>query len=410
MIAVSERWGATPRLLLIGQAGAPSGFARVMQALALRLARHFEVHLLNTLPAGSNAVQEPCAFYTLHASLDEERSPEALLAFCQELRPDVCLMLDETRACASQADTLRKLPHRPPVLCYCATDEPEQLIPEVLPALAAADSLIAFTHQAMLYFEGAFAAAGITPPPLSAIPHGVDRAVFQPMDRREARCTFFGTDPSLQDEFIVLNANRNQPFKRVDLTLQGFALFAQGKPATVKLYLHMGSRPPVPGAVPLVDQLGIRDRLLTPATYSADQPYLSLEQLNLLYNCCDVGINTSDREGWGLVSLEHAATGVPQVVPDLPTLQELWRGAALVLPTQLRVSAQVLGRLALCTRPEEVAEALERLYQDPAARAFWGEAALARAQRPAYQWDTIAEQWSHVLWTALDRRARTRGA
>jgi D-inositol-3-phosphate glycosyltransferase len=39
----------------------------------------------------------------------------------------------------------------------------------------------------------------------------------------------------------VLNANRNQPRKRIDITLRGFALFAVDKPETVQLYLHMGS-------------------------------------------------------------------------------------------------------------------------------------------------------------------------
>ena len=30
------------------------------------------------------------------------------------------------------------------------------------------------------------------------------------------------------------------------------------------------------------------------------------EALNLIYNACDVGINTANGEGWGLVPFEHA--------------------------------------------------------------------------------------------------------
>jgi D-inositol-3-phosphate glycosyltransferase len=38
-------------------------------------------------------------------------------------------------------------------------------------------------------------------------------------------------------------------------------------------------------------------------------------QLNLLRNACDVGINTSMGEGWGLAGFEHGATGAAQIVP-----------------------------------------------------------------------------------------------
>jgi len=32
-------------------------------------------------------------------------------------------------------------------------------------------------------------------------------------------------------------------------------------------------------------------------------------ELNIVYNACDIGINTSVREGWGLVSFEHGGYG-----------------------------------------------------------------------------------------------------
>jgi hypothetical protein len=38
-----------------------------------------------------------------------------------------------------------------------------------------------------------------------------------------------------------------------------------------------------------------------------------------LYNVCDIGINTSDGEGYGLCQLEHMYTGAPQIVTDVGT-------------------------------------------------------------------------------------------
>ena len=46
------------------------------------------------------------------------------------------------------------------------------------------------------------------------------------------------------------------------MCIEGFARFAKDKPAGVKLYLHMGTRAAAPGTLPLIDQFGIRDRLL----------------------------------------------------------------------------------------------------------------------------------------------------
>ena len=59
---------------------------------------------------------------------------------------------------------------------------------------------------------------------------------------------------------------------------------------------------------------------------------LSDADLNRLYNACDVGINTSMGEGWGLVSCEHGAAGAAQIVPDHTGCAELWRGRGELIP------------------------------------------------------------------------------
>ena len=51
---------------------------------------------------------------------------------------------------------------------------------------------------------------------------------------------------------------------------------------------------------------------------------LPIEKLNLVYNACDVGVNTCIGEGWGLVNFEHAATATAQVVPDHTSLKEIF--------------------------------------------------------------------------------------
>jgi hypothetical protein len=44
---------------------------------------------------------------------------------------------------------------------------------------------------------------------------------------------------------------------------------------------------------------------------------LTDEAINQLYNAADIGINTSDGEGFGLCQLEHMYVGAPQIVTDV---------------------------------------------------------------------------------------------
>ena len=44
--------------------------------------------------------------------------------------------------------------------------------------------------------------------------------------------------PDPENAFIVLNASRFDQRKRIDLTVEGFARFAAGKPANVRPRLH----------------------------------------------------------------------------------------------------------------------------------------------------------------------------
>ncbi len=39
--------------------------------------------------------------------------------------------------------------------------------------------------------------------------------------------------------------------------------------------------------------------------------------INDIYNMCDIGVNTSEGEGYGLCQLEHLQTGAPQIVTDV---------------------------------------------------------------------------------------------
>jgi glycosyltransferase involved in cell wall biosynthesis len=243
-------------------------------------------------------------------------------------------------------------------------------------------------------------------PDITVIPHGTSTDLFQPVwgnhdhpdaprKRGSVRRLVLPDCDLGDDAFIVLNANRNQPRKRIDITLSGFALFARDKPQNVRLWLHMGTKESgwdIPG---LSYRLGIQERILMTTT-SKDHPVVADERLNLIYNGCDVGINTSCGEGWGLASFEHAATGAAQVLPRHSSCEGLWTGSAVMLEPS-ETGRMGLNLQASVVSPEVVAEALERLYVDRNYLSEMSRAAFHNATRPEYRWQNIAEQWVQVL-------------
>ena len=166
---------------------------------------------------------------------------------------------------------------------------------------------------------------------LSIISHGVDTAkFFKIQDKNFVREKLFGSD-KFNGSIIFLNANRNQPRKRLDITMRAFAQFCQhtehnGDMYDYKLYMHSAIVDSHINTYELGKRLGILDKLIfsTPIENPTMRPNATDEEMNMIYNACDIGINTSIGEGYGLCSVEHAITGAPQIVPCHSACAELF--------------------------------------------------------------------------------------
>jgi D-inositol-3-phosphate glycosyltransferase len=372
-----------PRILFIGHAGIPTGFARVTESILRELSAAFECHHL-----GISLHQAPAAAdsrWRVHPNPAGLHSASGLRRLLESIQPDLIVVVDEPWVAVRLAPALSGLGNGRSIF-YGAVDSPASVGPHVAAALAQFDCFVAFTGFGRRLAASSLRTNGGRLPRLETIPHGVDEA-FHPLDpsdfrasRRLARRELFPDRPDLQDSFIVLNANRNQPVKRIDLFLRGFAIFAANKGPEVKLYLHMGSRPAQPGETPLTVALGLSDRLVSPR-YDF-HPELSDSRLNLVYNACDIGVNASAREGWGLVSFEHAATGAAQIVPRHSACAELWANDAALL---------------FEGGPEGVAEALETMWRDTSRREAVALAGYRNAHREEYTWRAVAQRWSGLF-------------
>jgi glycosyltransferase involved in cell wall biosynthesis len=306
---------------------------------------------------------------------------------------------------------MRQAATQPKIVFYSPV-ESGPIAPEIMQRLQGISRYVVFTEYGRREIEEALKSVRAQDPAfqfpdLDVIPHGVDCDRFFPLAgetesapilsrRLEARRKMNLADAEHLEAFIVLNANRNMPRKRIDLTMQGFAAFAKDKPANVKLYLHMATEDTGWNVLILAKRYGIFDRLIMTQADNS-RPTFSDEQLNFLYNACDVGITTTAGEGWGMPSFEHAATRAAQIVPRHTSLADLWKDAAEFIDPAMTLTWPGNLTHGHIVTPEGVAAALQRLYEDRPRREALAAAAYRNATRPEFNWISIAARWRRLF-------------
>lgn len=241
-------------------------------------------------------------------------------------------------------------------------------------------------------------AQGVQSKALGVIPHGVDRNRFAPMDKQAARAAL-GLP---QEAFIVFNGNRNQPRKRIDLTIKSFVQFAAKKKEAM-LYLHMGQKDMGWDVIGLFQRemkragLDPTRRLMMTST---DINYLRAPDdsvLNLIYNASDIGINTSDGEGWGLVSFEHASCCKPQIVPNHTACKDIWGDKALMIDIaewyvdkDLSVERGIVSVLHAAELMMTLASS-STVYNEVAQKCY------EETQKDSYKWVTVAQGFNAAI-------------
>jgi glycosyltransferase involved in cell wall biosynthesis len=399
-----------PRLLVVGDAVAATGFARVLHSILEPLQSSYEIHQI-----GVNYHGDPhdSGWKIYPAKLGGDLMGQGRLApMVEKVQPHLIFLLNDLWVLTEYWKALAGIVRESGIktVMYCPIDA-GPIEPELVAQLEGVDRFVVYTQFARGEIEKALAQIraerpGFAFPAVGVIPHGVDIDRFPPHSadlgdlyspgRRRALEALFGDDPSFRTPFIVLNANRNQPRKRIDITLKGFASFAAGKPDDVKLHLHMGIEDAGWNVVTLARRYGITDRLILTAQDN-NIPSVPDAQLRDIYTAAVVGVNTSVGEGWGLVSFEHAATGAAQIVPGHSACAELWEGAAILLKPVMSVTTEKILTEGHFVSSDDLAEALERLYSDRGFLSEMSTAAYRRATQAHFRWSAIARLWRDLF-------------
>jgi glycosyltransferase involved in cell wall biosynthesis len=253
-------------------------------------------------------------------------------------------------------------------LAYVPTDC-APLPRKALLGLLAADAVVAASYFGKSALEQALPEVEV-----GVVYHGVDCAIFRPLENRSA----VRAENGLADRFVVGFVGRNRPRKQLACLIKAFARFTSECPEAF-LYLHTTEEPDgwdVPG---LLARYGLDQCAGITGDLSIKQG-LTDEMLNLVYNLFDVFVLPSCGEGFGLPIVEAMAAGVPVVTTDHSTNKELVKGRGLLISPLTFITAPQLNAELPLPDEGDLAAKLTELYRDEALRDECSRLGLAYAR------------------------------
>lgn len=135
-----------------------------------------------------------------------------------------------------------------------------------------------------------------------------------------------------EDDFVVLNLNRNSYRKQWVATIQAFIIFLVRNKFNPRLKLLCGCLPKTDDGYDIEQLIKVEclRQKIDFETVAKNHIFVnpmamrsSEENINVMYNAADVGLNTCCGEGFGLTNMEHACLGKFQIVSGVPAFKEL---------------------------------------------------------------------------------------
>ncbi|MDQ3896450.1 MAG: glycosyltransferase family 4 protein [Actinomycetota bacterium] len=244
------------------------------------------------------------------------------------------------------------------------------------------------------YGEGVARASGVR---CAYIPHGVDIERFSPPPDRDVAKRRVGAD----GRFVVLSDSRNQPRKLLPRVLDVFSRFAESRPDAL---LHLHTDPDEEWARSDrysydvradVRHLGLERQVrFTPAFRMARGGGLAVDDLARYYQAADVHLLASTGEGFGLPSLQAAATGVVPMAGAYSASHELVAGHG----EAIAIEARIEGAFGILRAFVDVDDAVRKLsaYYDDRARLVERSVLCRRFAEP-YAWSRVLDRWVGLL-------------
>jgi glycosyltransferase involved in cell wall biosynthesis len=386
-------------LLWNGDAGVSTGFANVTHQVLAGLQGRW-----NTPVLGINYGGDPHPYpYKMFPCLPggDSWGLGRLQNLIHTQRPDVVVLQNDPW---NIAEYIHEFAHQVPLVAYMPVD-----------GLNVQGSLLNGLALAIFYteFGRREAIAGGYTGPSAVVPLGIDLDTWSRGDRDTSRHETRLSAHIPEGSFLVGNVNRNQPRKRIDLTIQYFAKWIATRDVDdAYLVLHMA---PTGDQGWDIEQLmtfwlkhyGVRGRRLIVTSRNLIVGVgLPTTLMRSIYRGLDVQLSTTQGEGWGLTTMEGMACGTPQVVPDWSALGEWATAAERIRCSGTSATVRDVNIIGGVPDEAETIDALDRLYADPQRRAEMRDAGVALVQQPQYRPAAISDAFDRLLTDVVTGRFR----
>lgn len=194
------------------------------------------------------------------------------------------------------------------------------------PYYESCDQLLAISKQTYGINKRILEKSNYTDWQIKYVPHGVSDKYFFPIDKKHSLYTEFNNwkqkyFKKKSYDFVLLVNNRNIRRKNIIDIIQAYKVFCDSlKPAQAKkcaLLLHTN---PIDNNG--TDLVAAVNELCPQYTVLFSGEKATTEELNFLYNACDVTINVASNEGFGLTTCESLMAGTPIIVNVTGGLQD----------------------------------------------------------------------------------------
>ena len=244
---------------------------------------------------------------------------------------------------------------------------------------------------------------------LSVLYHGTNTKDFHYVEDRdvvaEFRHNYFAG--KADGKFLITNVNRNQI--RKDPMRNFFILNELRKRGhdNVVLYLHMSHNDQAGNILVMADHFNFKmgeDYILpSPRVFNENQG-ISVEMLNMIYNCSDALLTTTLGEGWGLSITEAMSTKVPVVAPNNTSIAEILAdGRGLLTKSGADPSLwTMLGsgdneRIRPLMDVKDAADNIEKLMNG-----YMPDIEQAYKWATKNTWEAICKQWEKIFDSAAE--------
>lgn len=380
-----------------------NGYSKVIMNVINELAKHPWIKLTHfgtqKLQSGELGRKYPTNVKVIDGSALEKQKTlgfgfTELPSVIQSEKPDVVFIYNDLSIVCGYVEEIRKVIQNRTFRLWAYVDitykaPPQQMIDIINRDI---ERVFCFTKT----WKDELKSHGITRP-VDVMNHGVDHSIFRSIPQALARQSL-GLP---KDIFLFTSLNRNIPRKRLDLLIMSFVKLVVRFPVKPIFMLIVGDKGDR-GGYPLfeifsrelklaggnLDVFGNRLLITTTNTCYKD------EDINLLYNCGDVGVSCAEGEGFGLCTFEQMSLGIPQIVPEINGYTEYCTedNSQLVAPKVKYYIPQAFNTVtgeATAVDSDDFSKAMERYVFDENLRNTHGK--LGKENLSKYTWDKCCQ-------------------